>query len=125
MHIKLENLPVIMEAPGIKMRVQDGLGGMAVAYNEMPPMPSTPNLLEGLPNDSCPCSHWGYMLKGSMHLRYDNGDEEVVHAGEVFYFPAGHIGWSEEEIAWLEFSPEKEMKEVLAHVGRKMQEMNQ
>jgi hypothetical protein len=98
---------------------------MAVAYYEMPPMPSTPNLLEGLPNDSCPCPHWGYMLKGSMHLRYDNGEEETVHAGEVFYFPAGHIGWSEEEIAWIEFSPEKELKEVLAHVGRKMQEMNQ
>lgn len=125
MHIKLENLPIINEAPGTKMHLQDGLGGMAVGYNEMPVMPSTPNLLEGLPNDSCPCPHWGYMLKGSMHIRYDSGDEEVVNAGEVFYFPAGHIGWTEEEVAWLEFSPDQELKEVMDHVGRKMQEMNQ
>ncbi|KPL08884.1 MAG: hypothetical protein AMS26_23620 [Bacteroides sp. SM23_62] len=124
MHIKLENLPIIMEAPGTKMHMQDGLGGMAVSYNEMPVLASTPNLLEGLPNDSCPCPHWGYMLKGSMHIRYDNGDEELINAGEVFYFPAGHIGWTEGEVAWLEFSPEKEVKEVMDHVGRKMQEMN-
>lgn len=123
MHIKLENLPVMMEAPGTKMCIQDGLGGMGVGYYEMPAMKDT-SLFEGLPNNSCHCPHWGYMLKGSMHLRYDSGDEETVHVGEVFYFPAGHIGWSEEETAWIEFSPEKEMKEVLAHVGRKMQEMN-
>ena len=124
MHTKLENLPIIIEAPGTKMHMQDGLGGMAVCYNEMPVLSSTPNLLEGLPNDSCHCPHWGYMLKGSMHIRYDSGDEEVINAGEVFYFPAGHIGWTEEEVAWLEFSPEKELKEVMDHIGRKMQEMN-
>ena len=124
MHEKLENLPVFIEAPGTKIHMQYGLGGMAVSYNEMPIMASTPNLLEGLSNDSCPCPHWGYMLKGSMHLRYDIGEEEVIHSGEVFYIPAGHIGWSEEEVAWLEFSPEKELKEVWDHVGRKIQEMN-
>lgn len=125
MHYKLENLPVIVEAPGTKMQVQHGLGDMAVAYNEFPPMPPSPNLLEGLPNDSCPCPHWGYMLKGSMHIRYDGGEEEVVRAGEVFYFPAGHVGWSDEEVAWLEFSPEKELNTVMDHIGRKMQGMGQ
>ena len=121
MHFKLENLPVIVEAPGTKMQIQHGLGNMAVAYNEFPPMPQSPNLLEGLPNDSCPCPHWGYMLKGSMHIRYDDGEEELVKAGEVFYFPAGHTGWSEEEVAWIEFSPEKEMNMVMDHIGKKMQ----
>ena len=121
MHFKLENLPVIVEAPGTKMQIQHGLGNMAVAYNEFPPMPQSPNLLEGLPNDSCPCPHWGYMLKGSMHISYDDGKEELVQAGEVFYFPAGHTGWSDEEVAWIEFSPEKEMNMVMDHIGKKMQ----
>jgi len=125
MHYALENLPVIIEAPGTKMQVQHGLGNMAVAYNEFPPMPLTPNLLEGLPNDSCPCPHWGYMLKGSMHIIYDGGEEELVQAGEVFYFPAGHVGWSDEESAWLEFSPEKELNTVMDHIGKKMQGMGQ
>ena len=49
MNIKLDKLPVLMEAPGMKMSMQDGLGGMAVAYWETGPMPATPNLLEGMP----------------------------------------------------------------------------
>ena len=123
MHYTLENLPVIIDAAGTKMQVQHGLGNMAVGYNEFPAMPKTPNLLEGLPNDSCPCPHWGYMLKGSVHIRYDDGEEEVVRAGEVFYYPPGHVGWSDEETAWIEFSPEKEMNMVMDHIGKKMQGM--
>ena len=125
MHFKIEDLPVVMEAPGTKMQIQHGLGNLAVAYNEFPPMPKTPSLLEGLPNDSCPCPHWGYMLKGSIHIEYDDGEEEVVRAGEVFYYPPGHVGWSDEEIAWIEFSPEKELNVVMDHIGQKMQGMGQ
>jgi len=125
MNIKLDKLPVVTEAPGMKMQMQGGLGGMAVAYWETAAMPASPNLLEGLPNDSCHCPHWGYMLKGSMHLKFDSGEEKKVLAGEVFYFEPGHTGWSDEEVAWLEFSPEKEMNEVMAHVGKKMQELSQ
>lgn len=57
MHILKENLPVNMEAPGTKMRLQMGWGGMAVAYNEMPVIDkkNAPALFEGLPNNSCPC----------------------------------------------------------------------
>ena len=93
MHYKLENLPVIIEAPGTKMQVQHGLGNMAVAYNEFPPMPLTPNLLEGLPNDSCPCPHWGYMLKGSMHIRYDGGDGGSGPV-QVRYFIFRQVMWA-------------------------------
>jgi hypothetical protein len=118
MHSKLENLPVFMEAPGTKMQMRDGWGGMAVAYNVMPAMDSAP-MLKGLPNDSCPCPHWGYMLKGSMHLRYDDGTEESVKAGEVFYLPAGHNARSDGEMAWIEFSPEKELKQVFDHLAKK------
>jgi len=125
MHYSPENLPVIIDAAGTKMQVQHGLGNMAVGYNEFPAMPKSPNLLEGLPNDSCPCPHWGYMLKGSVHIRYDDGEEEVVRAGEVFYYPPGHVGWSDEETAWIEFSPEKEMNMVMDHIGKKMQGMGQ
>lgn len=123
MNIRLNELPVITDAPGMKMQMLGGLGGMAVTYWKTGPMPATPNLLEGLPNDNCPCPHWGYMLKGSMHIKFDTGEEKEVHTGEVFYFKSGHIGWVDQEAAWLEFSPEDELNEVLAHVGKKMQEL--
>lgn len=118
MHSQLEKLPVTLEAPGTKMHTQTGLGGMAVAYNVFPPMDSAP-MLKGLPNDSCPSPHWGYMLKGSMNITYDDGTTETIKAGEVFYIPAGHNGKLDEDSAWLEFSPEKELQQVMSHLAKK------
>ena len=125
MNIKLDKLPVITDVPGMKMQMLGGLGGMVVIYWETGPMPATPNLLEGLPNDSCPCPHWGYMLKGSSHTKYDSGEEVEIHAGEVFYMKPGHTGWVEKEAAWIEFSPEEEAMKVLAYVEKKMKELGQ
>jgi hypothetical protein len=47
-------------------------------------------LLKGLPDDRCPCPHWGYVLKGKMTARYAERDE-VFEAGDAFYTPPGHI----------------------------------
>jgi hypothetical protein len=118
MHSKLEKLPSAMEGPGTKMLMQPGWGGLTVAYWEMPGVDSRP-MLKGLPNDCCPSPHWGYMIKGSMEIVYDNGTGETVNAGDVFYFPAGHNAIAGKEVAWLEFSPEKELKQVLDHLAVK------
>ena len=48
-------------------------------------------LLKGLPNDSCHCPHWGYVLKGRMTYHIDGGEDVVVEAGDAFYMPPGHI----------------------------------
>jgi hypothetical protein len=37
----------------------------------------------------------------------------------VFYLPGGYNAKSEEEIAWLEFSPEKELQQVIDHLAKK------
>lgn len=118
MHILKENLPVTMEAPRTKMHMQTGWGGMAVAYNVMPGVDSKP-MFKGLPNDSCPAPHWGYMLKGTMHLTYNDGTKETVSTGDLFYMPAGHNATADSEIAWIEFSPEKELKQVFDHLAKK------
>jgi len=120
MHILKEELPVTMDAPGMKMQIQMGWGGMAVAYNEMAPMDkkTAASIFEGFPDKSCPVPHWGYMIKGSMHLQYKDGKEEVVKTGEVFYLPGGHIGWSEEGMTWIEFSPEKELNEIVGYMPK-------
>ena len=38
----------------------------------------------------CPVPHWGYCFKGEATMRYSDGTEEVIRAGDVFYFPKGH-----------------------------------
>lgn len=47
-------------------------------------------LLVGLPDDRCPCPHWGYVLKGRITVRHSTGDTEVVQAGDAFYLEPGH-----------------------------------
>jgi hypothetical protein len=123
MKIKKEELPVALEAPGAFMRSQAGFGGMTVAFSHFPAGTDMTPLLEGLENNSCHCPHYGYIFEGSIRLIYDDGTEEVTKTGEVFYWKPGHTGIVEEDVKLIDFSPDKEMGEVLSHLRKKMEEM--
>ena len=49
--------------------------------------------------------------------------EELVKAGDVFYWPAGHTAIVEEDLKFIDFSPEKESDEVMQHIGKRMAEL--
>lgn len=119
-----EDIPVTMEAPGTKMRALPGYGGMTVAFNEIPAGTNFSPLLAGLPNDSCHCPHWGYVVEGELRLTYDDGTSETLSTGDVFYMPPGHTGIVEKDLKLLDFSPEKEMNEVMSHIAKKMAEFS-
>jgi len=123
MKIKKEDIPVIMEAPGTIMRKLSGLGNMDVNYHELPEGLDFTPLLKGLPNDMCHCPHWGYILEGSFRFIYDDGTEEVFEEGDIFYAPAGHTAIVDKDLKFIDFSPTKELTEVLENVGRVMSEM--
>ncbi len=118
-----ENLPVRLEGPGTTLRAKGGWGNMSIAYAELPAGTDLGPLLAGLANDLCHCPHWGYLLKGSIHVRYSDGTEELLREGDVFYLPPGHTAWLDEDSAFVEFSPDKEYSEVLDHVVKKASEM--
>lgn len=124
MKIQKENLPKKMEAPGMILRNMSGYGGMTVAFNEIPAGTDMTPLLEGLKNNSCHCPHWGYILQGSMRVIYDDGKEERLTTGDVFYLPSGHTAIVEEDVKLIDFNPEKEFQEVMDHIAGKMQEYN-
>ena len=113
MKIKKEDVPVVMEGPDTIMRNLPGYGGMTVGYNEVPAGTDLGPLLKGLKNDSCHCAHWGYMVQGSMWVKYVDGTEETISAGDVFYMPAGHTGIVKKDIKILDFSPSKEFEDVM------------
>jgi ethanolamine utilization protein EutQ (cupin superfamily) len=113
-----EESPAPMEDEGTK-----GIGllstnqdGMVVNYNEMPAGTDFTPLLKGLPDDLCQCPHWGYVLEGSVHVRYTDGREEVARAGEVFYWPPGHTIWFDEDTRFVNVQPEDKFKEVHDHL---------
>ena|SRR5437588_434325 len=69
-------------------------------------------LLKGLPDDSCQCPHWGFVLKGSWTVRLGD-DEEVFQTGDAFYMPPGHVPLSNEPGSqFLLFSPTHELRET-------------
>jgi AraC-like ligand binding domain len=69
-------------------------------------------LLHGLPNNLCPCPHWGYVIKGQMRVSYADS-HEVIRAGDLFYLPPGHTGLVEEDFECIEFSRPAEHEPVM------------
>jgi hypothetical protein len=116
----IADLPVLMESPSVTLR-SIPWGGIACTYAELGGGTDLAPVFQGLPQDACPCPHWGYVLKGAVRVRYTDGRDEVLRAGEMYYLPSGHTAVVEEDCALLEFSPQREYEEVLAHVGRKTQ----
>jgi hypothetical protein len=120
MRDKIQKLPVAMEQPGLRIFSPGTWGGMVVEYFECDERIDFGPMLEGLPDDKCPCPHWGYMLKGAMHIQYADGTEEVINGGDVCHMPKGHTAWCEADSAMILFSPEAESNQVAEHVAKKM-----
>lgn len=124
MKINKRAIPVAMEGPGTVMRTQADFGGMTVCFNELPKGTDFTPLLKGLENDDCHCPHWGYVISGSMLVKYHNGTQETVNDGDLYYLPGGHTVIVQEDVKLIEFSPSKEFDEVLEHVGKKIAELS-
>jgi len=122
MKLRKEDMPIAMELPVATFRVSEW-DKMAVAYVEMKAGADAAPLLEGLKDDKCQCPHWGYILKGAIHVRYNDGKEEICKAGDMFYWPAGHTVWANEDVSFVEFSPKHELKHVYDHIGEKVAAM--
>ena len=64
------------------------------------------------------------MVEGELQVKYDDGTEETLTAGDVFYMPPGHIASVTKDMKFLDFSPEKELDVVLDHIAKKMAEFS-
>jgi hypothetical protein len=113
-------LPTRLEAGGVCIQAHDW-GDMNVARIRFPKGADAAPLLVGMPQDLCQCPHWGTVLKGSIHVRYSDGHEETVRAGDVYYWPPGHTVRVDEDYEAVEFSPSGPMGEVIDHLKSKLQ----
>lgn len=120
MRITKEQLPVTMDAGPANMQSANW-GKMKSAYMRMGEGVDFTPMLKGLPEDLCQAPHWGYVLEGEIQVRYTDGNEETIEAGQLYHLPPGHTVWFEEPTEFVEFSPQHEMDEVLAHVEQQMQ----
>jgi hypothetical protein len=79
-------------------------GDLRAAIVAIPGGTNLAPLFQGLPDNRCPCPHWGYVLTGTMRVIYADG-EETVSAGDLIYLPPGHTVVVEQDVEYLEFSP--------------------
>jgi hypothetical protein len=114
MHASRDELPLLFGADPAAVRAVDW-GGLRAGIVSLPAGADLGPLFKGLPNDRCPCPHWGYVIRGRMRITYADR-EEVVSAGDIVYMPPGHTAVVEEDFEWAEFSPPAEHDAVLAVV---------
>lgn len=119
MHASKDELPVVFGDGAFAIR-QIEWGDMNVSMESAPAGSDPTPLFKGLPDDRCPCPHWGYLVQGRMRVRYADR-EEVVNAGETYYLAPGHIVVVEEDVETVEFSPKNAYRETIEVVSRNME----
>jgi hypothetical protein len=105
-----------MDAPGLKLQSKE-TGGMTISHLQCGSGIDFAPMLNGLKDNMCQCPHWGYVLSGQIFVDYSDGNKEIISAGDSYYLPPGHSVRFENETQYVEFSPTKELNEVLAHVA--------
>lgn len=116
MHTPASNLPVLFEAGPAVIRGADWGGQRALFITLAGGTDATP-LLQGLPDNRCPCPHWGYVRSGRLRVVYADRTESFA-AGDLYYMPSGHTIMAEEDVELIEFSPPAEYDEVIATLRR-------
>ena len=114
-----DKLPVVFEVSGVTIRATNW-NGMAALYVRLGAGADFTPVLKGLVDDLCSCPHWGYVMKGAIHLRYKDGHEEVARAGDLWHTPPGHTAWCNEDSEFIEFSPQQEFANLLSHVRQQV-----
>lgn len=111
-----DEMTVVMKDEGLEVLAEE-FGEMKVSLFTLPPGFDLAPVFAPMPDGHCPVRHWGRVLEGEIHLRYADGTEEVTRAGEFFHWPAGHLGWTESGVVWLDLCPVDEARhadEILA-----------
>jgi hypothetical protein len=119
MRASVQEIPLEMQLDGIETRGVEWEDQL-VRHIDLPPGVDFTPLFVGLPGDLCQCPHWGYIVEGSIHVRYADGTEDVNRAGDVYYWPGGHTGWTDEGVVFVEFSPTEQIRPVLEHLAAQL-----
>jgi len=113
----VDNLPIEVAQGEFETRYME-MGDMAVRHLKVPAGTDFTPVLQGLPDDRCPSPHWGIVLEGSIHLRHADGSEETARAGEVYHWPAGHTGRTDEGVVFIEVGPVAPMRQFSEHAKK-------
>ena len=107
--------PIAVEGDGVELRKQQVGGGMTAAFVRLPKGADLRPAIAGLPDDLCPCPHWGYLLAGRVRMYTRDGHMDFA-AGDAFYWGPGHAPEALEDSEYVDFSPTDEFNQVIEHI---------
>ena len=110
---------VSLDEPEIEGRYAE-LGEYTVAFETHKADMDPAALFQGLPDDRCPCPHWGVVLAGRIVFRYADHDE-VYTAGDAYYGAPGHLPLLFGGTELIEFSPTASLNETMDVVGKNLE----
>lgn len=93
---------------------------MHVARYSLAPGTDLTPFFAALPDGLCSGDHYGIVLEGQITVRYRDGSEETARAGELYCWPQGHTGWSDEGAVFIAVTPlaqVEQMEERMAAAG--------
>ena len=79
-------------------------------------------LLRGLPDDLCPCEHWGYVVRGQVTFTFAD-HVEVFEAGDAFRVLPGHSPSTVADTEWVIFTPADQIAPVNEVIERNVAAM--
>jgi hypothetical protein len=106
--------------PGYEGHFEHFDGGWTVGFEAYSEDADLSPFFKGLPNDQCQCEHMGYVIRGKVGFRSDDG-EELFEAGDAYYVGPGHtpILYAGTEV--VEFSPSDKLAETMEVVTKNME----
>jgi hypothetical protein len=111
-----DTAPVIVDTPWFESRAVE-LGDFTVTFETIREQIDSAPFFKGLPDDRCPCPHWGLVVSGRFTARYRDHDD-TFEAGDVYYAAPGHLPRSAPGIELITFSPTAELQKVNAVIAK-------
>ncbi len=64
----------------------------------------------------CEVPHWMFVFSGELHIGYDDGRVDTGKSDEFIYDEPGHRSWCHVDTEFIEVSPRRAIRELLAKV---------
>jgi hypothetical protein len=100
-----ENTEIAVDLDGMGRQHRAESGGMVIALERWQAGLDTADMFADLPDGACQESHWGYVLSGSVTMRYTDGQTETLSAGQAYYIRPGHNAHVDDDVEVIEFTP--------------------
>ncbi len=110
MRANKNELTKVEDAPSEMTAFEGVWGEMHVEYDIVKKHFDITPVLKGLKNDRCQVPQWGIVTKGHATVKYEDGREEIIKAGDAYYIPPGHTAVFEAGFEMWEFSPNDKLQ---------------